>query len=229
MTAPSRSRRHRLLCLLCPLLLILGVPAAHAADPAETRDFLVLIDGKQAGSYQLSVTPNGGKTLVAESARVRIRFGLYTYTYKFDGSEVWDGAHLERLEATSVEGSKRTVVAAVMQGDRATITVNGRGRQDLACPWSTTHWRLPPPGLLDRPLAILDVDTGKRVEGRLHLIETVRLQLAGQVRTCKHYRVTGGDQAEVWYDDTDRLVRQQTVEDGHRTELRLTGLRQNAP
>lgn len=225
MTASSQPCRHA--SLLCPaLLLALCAPAARAADTAETRDFQVFVDGKPAGQFHLTVAPaEGGKTVVNARAAVRVRFGLYTYTYSYQGTEVWTGDRLERSQGTSTERKKQTSVSAVMQGERATIAVNGQGRTDLPCSWTTTHWRLPP-GAKDNPtLAILDVDGGKRLQARLQRIESVRLNIAGQARPCTRYRVSGGDQAEMWFDEGGRLVQQLTVEDGHRTELRLTAIR----
>jgi hypothetical protein len=232
MTVPSSSRRQRLFCLLCSAFLVLCVPGRADLRAAEVRDFLVFVGGKPAGSYRITIAANAadGKTLVTEVARVRVRISLINYTYTYDGTEVWQGDRLERAEATAVERGKATRLQAVVHGDKsATITVNGRAREDLPCSWANTHWCLPLFAQPGRPLAILDMDTGNRVSGRLDLIETVQLRLAGQVRTCKHYRVSGGDQAELWFDENNRLVRQQTIEDGHRTELRLNALRQDTP
>ena len=195
-------------------------PVARAADKAETRDFQVFVDGKPAGQFHLIVTPaEGGKTIVNARASVRVRFAFYTYTYSYRGTEVWAGDRLERSQGTSIERKKKTTVTAVMQGEQTTITVNGQGRTDLPCAWTTTHWCLPP-GARDNPtLAILDVDAGKRLQASLRRIESTPLNVAGQVRTCTRYRVSGGDQAEMWFDETGRLVQQLTVKDGHRTDL----------
>jgi hypothetical protein len=227
MTASSQSRSPCLASLLCPtLLLSLVAPAARAAGQAEVRDYQVVVDNKPAGHFHLTVSPGeGGKTVVKAEAAVRVRLRLFTYTYSYQGTEVWAGDRLERSWGNSADGGKKHTVAAVIQGDRATITVDGRSRSDLACAWTTTHWRLPPHTGQEATLAVLDVDAGKRLQARLQRIETVQLSIAGQVHSCTHYRVSGGDEAEMWFDESNRLVRQFTIEDGHRTELRLTGVR----
>ena len=227
MTVSSQARLPRLTSLLYPaLLLSLVAPVARAAGQAEVRDYQVVVDNKPGGHFHLTVSPaDGGKTIVKAEAAVRVRFGLYTYTYRYQGNEVWAGDRLERSWGHSADGGKKHTVAAVMQGDRATITVDGRSRTDFACSWTTTHWRLPPHAGVEATLAVLDVDAGKRLQARLQRIETVQLSIAGQVHNCTHYRVSGGDEAEMWFDENNRLVRQFTVEDGHRTELRLTGVR----
>ena len=227
MTVSSRSRLPRLASLpYAALLFSLAGPATRAAAQAEVRDYQVTVDNKPAGHFHLTITPaDAGKTVVKAEAAVRVRFGLYTYTYRYQGSEVWAGDRLERSWGHSADGGKKHNVAAVVQGDRATITVDGSSRTDLACSWTTTHWRLPPLPASHSTLNVLDVDAGKRLSARLQHIETVRLNIAGRVQTCNHYRVSGADVAEVWFDEGNRLVRQFTVEDGHRTELRLTGVR----
>jgi hypothetical protein len=37
--------------------------------------------------------------------------------------------------------------------------------------------------------------------------------------------VRGGVQVDVWYDQNERLVHQESLEDGHRTVLEITGIR----
>ena len=53
---------------------------------------------------------------------------------------------------------------------------------------------------------------------------TVNARVAGQAVECAHYRVSGGAQADLWFDANERLVRQDSIEDGHRTVLELTRL-----
>jgi hypothetical protein len=208
-----------------PLLFLLS-PMVQASEQAQTRDYQVMVDNKPAGHFHLTISPApDGKTVVTAEAAVRVRIKLFVYTYQYQGTEVWAGDRLERSQGHSADGGKKHTVAAVMQGDRATITVDGRSRADLACSWTTTHWRLPPQAKDDARLAVLDVDAGKRLQARLQRIATERVNIAGQVHACTHYRVSGGDEAEMWFDESNRLVRQFTIEDGHRTELRLTGVR----
>ncbi len=197
-------------------LIVLALPSA--AD--EARDFQVLIDGKSSGEHHLRITADGGKTVVQTSADVRARFGLFNYTYSFRGSEVWDGKQFERASGVCVDGGKRTEVEARNQADRCVVSVNGKSRTLAGCAWTTLQWQLPS----GTSLASLDVDTGKRLQVTLQRVAVEKLML-DEERNCTRFHLAGDAQADLWFDDTGRLVRQVSVEDGHRVELRLVRLR----
>src|SRR5438045_2304411 len=91
-----------------------------------------------------------------------------------------------------------------------TICVDGTGR--------------PAAELRERTLSWLDATAGRALAGRLQRVGPARLIVSGQTIDCTHYRVTGQAQADLWYDARDRLVRQETLEDGHRTVLVLKEL-----
>jgi hypothetical protein len=48
------------------------------------------------------------------------------------------------------------------------------------------------------------------------------VQLGNTLIPCTEYRLSGDVDVHVWLDAQGRVVRQQSVEDGHHTELRLT-------
>ena len=40
-----------------------------------------------------------------------------------------------------------------------------------------------------------------------------------------HYRITGKVNVDLWYDGSERLVRQEWIEQGHKTIVELRGVR----
>src|SRR5262249_12721149 len=91
--------------------------------------------------------------------------------------------------------------------------------------WTTSYWRLPDGERTDRDIALLDADTAKEIAAKLDYVETKPITVAGQTVQCAHYRLRGGVQVDLWYDGKDRLVRQESIEEGHRTVLDLTSVR----
>src|SRR5262249_46621335 len=121
-------------------LLLTGI-----ASGDEVRQFQVLIDGKPAGTHQFRIASGAaGRTVVTAQADVKARFGLIPYTYSFRGQEVWNGARLESLQCTSLDGGTRTVLSASMDERQIRVTVNGRTRADGPIAWTTLEWQLPP-------------------------------------------------------------------------------------
>jgi len=49
--------------------------------------------------------------------------------------------------------------------------------------------------------------------------------VAGQSVSAAHYRLVGDVKVDLWYDAQDRMLRQDSLEDGHRTVLELTRIR----
>ncbi len=207
---------------------ILLAPGMAAAADTETRDFTISIDGKRAGEYHMTISrqDDGTATMVGE-ADVRLSFfgGLKVYTYQYRGTEAWKDGRLQRLDGTSNDDGKAYAVSVVPDNDKLRLRVNGQERLIRPDVWVTTYWRLPVAAQRNGAVPLLDGDTGKEINATLKYVGPGQVNVGGQARNCAHYRLTGGVQVDVWYDDQERLVRQEWVEDGHKSILELTRVR----
>jgi hypothetical protein len=217
----------------CRWLLILGTalcvcgPSRGQVADTEVRSFAIQIDGKPAGNYQLTIVQQeDGSAAVTGQADVRVTFALFTaYRYTYRGKEIWKDGRLQRLESTTNDNGKHFSVVAVAEGNNLRVTVNGQQRASRPDVWTTSYWQLPDGERARRDVALLDADTAKDIAGKLEYVETKPITVAGQNVQCAHYRLSGGVQVELWYDGKDRLVREESIEDGHRTVLELTAIR----
>lgn len=198
----------------------------QAAEP-ETRAFSIQIDGKPAGTYQMSIVQqDDGSTVVTGQADVKLSVGLFMgYTYTYRGRELWRDGRLQRLESNTNDNGKRFSVFAIAEGNSLRVGVNGQQRMSRPDVWTTSYWRLPEGERVVRDLALLDADTAKDIAGKLEYVETKPITVAGHTVPCARYRVSGGVQVDLWYDGKDRLVREESIEEGHRTVLDLTSIR----
>jgi hypothetical protein len=207
------------------LVLAVGGPAARAAD-VETREFSVRVDKKQAGSYVMTFTrQDDGSVTLAAQANVRVSYLIYKYTYTYQGTETWKDGQLLKLESAANDDGKQFTVSAWPEGDSLKVRTNGQQRQTRRDVWTTTYWHTPDARFHNQAVPLLDADTGKDINAHCQYVGTQQLTAAGQVLNCKHFRLTGGVTVDVWYDDQDRLVRQEALEDGHRTILELARIR----
>jgi hypothetical protein len=87
--------------------------------------------------------------------------------------------------------------------------------------WVSTYWRLPPARFRNQNVPLIDADTGKDLNATLRFVGMENTPVAGQSVQCAHWRITGGVQVDLWYDGYDRLVREESIEDGHKTLLEL--------
>jgi hypothetical protein len=191
----------------------------------EVREFDIFVKGKPAGRSTIRIrTASDGRITANTEAKVSLSFVVYTYRYEYHGSETWHNGRLLETQSQAVDDGKRLGVRATVDGQGSRIALVGQPVQQGPILWMTTsYWHLPriEPSAA---LTILDADTGRQLVSRLERVATETFPLAGGRAPCTHYRLIGDANAELWFDASDRLVRQKTVEDGYPTELRLARL-----
>jgi hypothetical protein len=205
--------------------LSLGGDAVRAADQ-ETRDFRVYVDGRPArGGVQMVIQrQDDGTVQMSCSTRITVKVLFVTYNYTYNGRETWKNGRLQQF-ASSGDDGKRFEITAVAEENGLRVRANGQ--EHLARPesWVTSYWSLPDPKLRDQVVPLIDGDTGRDLACRIQHIGTVQMPVAGQVQNVNHYRLSGKVAVDVWYDTSERLVRQEWVEEGHRTVLELARIR----
>ncbi len=202
--------------------IILAVGTAHAAPPPqEVRVFRVNVDQKAAGEYRMTIRQDGDTATLTAQADVKVRVLLISYVYTFRGSEVWKGDRLTRLDTNTVDDGKRFNVTAWAEGTGLKLRANGQERVTSPELWVSTYWRLPAAKFRNQNVPLIDADTGKDINGQLRFVAMENTPVAGQTVQCAHWRVTGDKPVDLWYDGYERLVRQESVEDGHKTQLEL--------
>jgi hypothetical protein len=164
-----------------------------------------------------------GEALISLSA---LRGLIKTFKYTYDGIEIWKDGRLLSFRSETDDNGTKYKVSANPEGDRLRVTVNGRERVTTGIVvWVTTYWQLPDPKFRGQPMALLDADTGNDVNGTLQYIGLAPVTIAGQPVNCNHYQLTGNVTVDFWYDGSDRLVRQEWVESGHRIVLHLASVK----
>jgi hypothetical protein len=226
LTAPSPSdRRPAALLLLLVTLALSGASRAAAADK-EVRDFTTLIDRKPAGNYRMTIsTDDQGNVTMEGSATISLNIlRIKTYSYSYQGTEVWKDGRLLKLSSNSNDDGTKYAVSAKAEKEGLRVTVNDRERVTRGDVWVTTYWRLPDAKFRGQAVALLDADTGRDLSGTLQFVGTAPLAVANQQVNCAQYRLTGDVTIDFWYDGSDRLVHQEWVEGGHRVVLHLTSI-----
>jgi hypothetical protein len=207
-----RSSAVALFCLLAPY--------ASAAD-TETRVFNVTVDGKPAGEFRMAIrTGDDGNESLALSAEVRVRQIIGGYRYSYRGSETWTSGRLRQFDATSNDNGKNHTVRVTADGDKLRLTVDGLTRTSRSDLWPTSYWRLPAVNA-GQAVTLLDADTGEEQAARVDALASSKITVAGKLADVTRVHVTAPTPADLWYDARGRLVRQETIEDGHKTVLDL--------
>lgn len=235
----------------CFAAAILGArcAAAVAAEPRvvdlETREFKVSVDGTPRGTCTMQIRrrDDGTETLSIKSG-LAFNYVVYNYRYSSTGNEVWKDGRLVALENDADFNGKAYRVKAGPADKGLDLTVNGKRSNVSADVWVTSYWQLPEQierrlnaeqtGIVQtagtrtkaaqRALAVslLDSDKGRPLRGRVERLGEETLTVAGKRSACTHYRIGGDVEVELWYDSERRLVRQESVDSGHKSVLELT-------
>lgn len=206
------------------IVSMLMPPISWAGAPqVETRNFAISIDGKPAGDYHMTIRLDNGLYLISGQADVKVRYlgGVYTYVYSYNGNEVWKDGRLQRLETASNDNGKKFSVSALVDGNTLRVKVNGQERRCRPDVWTTSYWFLAAANFRNQAVPLLDVDTGREIAAQLQFVGNSAIKVSGKVQNCAQYRLRGGVQVDLWFDAQERLVREEMVEDGHRTVLEL--------
>lgn len=201
----------------------LAVEAAGTSPAvAERRLYDVSIDNKPAGSYALVVTqaPDGVADVQSKAA-VDFPFFLHHYKYSYSGHEVWKGDDLSAFDSTSNNDGKACTIHAIKKEDGLHVTTNGKDRLVPSDVVTSSYWHLPARPAQAREVQMLEVDTGLTFKAVFNRLSDERISIADKMENCQHYKLSGGDTVELWYDASKRLVRQLSTDEGHKTVIQL--------
>jgi hypothetical protein len=214
-----------LACWLAAGVVLAGAWQGRAAD-VETRDFNVIVDGKVRGEAHMTIHRKDDGTIeFACDTDVHVSYLLLKYHYSYRGREVWKDGRLQAFASATNDDGTRYQVTAVAAGDGLHLTVNGSERVVPANVWLTSYWALPDAKRRDELIPLIDADTGRDLDCRIRKIGEVQVPVAGVLQNATRYQLSGKVNVDVWYDAADRLVRQEWIEDGHRTRLELVRVR----
>ena len=199
------------------------VPWARAAE-TEVRVFNVTVDGKDAGKYRMAFTKESDGTLtVSCDAHVKVKVAFVTaYHYDYTGTEAWKDGRLVSLRSVSDDDGKKFDVTATATEKGLSVKVNGREKAVAADAYLTTACCLPDARRRGGDLPLMEADNGQEIKGKIQEVATGTLNVGGTDVAVTRYRLKSLVEHEIWYDRSDRMVRQEWTEDGHKTVLQLT-------
>jgi hypothetical protein len=206
------------------LALVLAAGPSRAAD-IETRDFSVVVAGKPAGEVHMTIhRQDNGSIVMRCDTDIKVNL-VVNYKFIYRGLEVWKDHRLVRFDSNTDDNGKRYIVSAVAEKDKLKVKVNNVERVVRGDVWLTSYWSLPAPKLRSGPIVLLDADNGRELDAKIQFVANEKLRIAGHEVTLNHYRLTGKVTVDLWYDGSDRLVRQEWSEQGHKAILELLRVR----
>jgi hypothetical protein len=216
--------RFNRLFFLATALLASRAQAQTAPAREEVRQYQVLVRQKPVGTVSIRIQElQDGSMHSITDTLVEAEFFLMKHRYEYHGQETWRGDRLTQLESHTNDNGKLLAVSSILDSDRSTVKLKDQSPQvGPAFVMTSNYWRLPDAKWTKGKFTIIDSDTGTPLAVKLTTIGADTLVVENRTIACQHYRISGDTAAELWFDQQGRLVRQQTVEQGFATEVRLT-------
>ncbi|HVW00619.1 MAG TPA: DUF6134 family protein [Planctomycetaceae bacterium] len=204
-------------------LLFAGPVPSWAADtPAERRHYRVAVDGTDRGRMlmKISVAADGSESMESET-EVIANYLVYKYQYTSRGIETWKAGRLQKIEGKANYNGKVYQISGAAQDGKIRLNVNRQERMVRGDVWPTSYWKLPADARKRKELALIDADKGHDIAARMQFVANETVAVEGRRIACEHYRLSGAVQVDLWYDAEQRLVRQESIESGHKTTITL--------
>jgi hypothetical protein len=218
--------RRSVSCCLISVVCLAFLALPVAATDIEQRQFIIFVNGKEAGSSKMTIVQkDDGTTDMSATVDVKFRRVFSDYHLKITTQESWKDGRLVGMKSSSTENSKQTEVVVTLENKQLRMRVNGQERGANPDAWTSSYWKLADARFHNKQVPILEVDSGKEYTGELKFIDNQKLKVAGQLLDCYHFRVTGGPgPTDLWFDRYHRLVRQEFTELGHKTIVQLVNI-----
>ncbi|HUY35149.1 MAG TPA: DUF6134 family protein [Pirellulales bacterium] len=216
-----------LFCLICFVAQAADGPTSPVVAE-EFREFEVFVKDKPAGKSTIRITETAdGATRVDTEASVKLDYFVYVYRYEFHGRETWREGRLVSTENRATDDGKKLIVRARLGAGGSTIETNGKARAAPRFDMTTNYWRAPDMSRRSKQ-SFMNADQGTLHSVEIRAMGAERVMVDRRRIDCAHLRVSGEIEADLWFDDQDRIVGRKTIEDGYPTELRLVRVSRSA-
>lgn len=212
-------------CRLLAIVVLVGLAGPIRASHTETRQFSILVDGKEAGQSQITIVEqDDGSAYMTASARVQLNGLVVNYDLTIECQEWWKDGKLIGMKALCNDNGKKCDLLVTQQAGQLVARVNGVDRAVRPDVWTTSYWKLADARFHNKQVPLLAANTGQERVGQLQYVGSKQLPLGNQLIACYHFRVTGAEQpVDLWFDQHHRLVRQEFTRSGHKTIIQLVG------
>ena len=196
-------------------LILLTVSSLQAQEKHDSRDYIVTVDGKEAGSLKIdyvSVDDDSVDVFVRSNIECRVLF--LPYSYSLDVRESWHDGRLVSLK--SIVNDNGTILRTELRKSGRTfdVTVNDRLLQQISDCNASTTFAVRPRLVGSADQLTLDIDTGKTANLPWSDMGSQDVAVDGANIVGHRFRVSDECGTQVWYDDSNRLIKQTFKDSG---------------
>jgi hypothetical protein len=198
-------------------------PPALAAD--EVRSYDITVGSDKIGSARFVISKrDDGSIMVTNEADVKVSVLWVKVTYWLRSYEIYKDGALQRLASNCYDNGERRNVEVELEGDQLHVKATGKESVLPRSVWTTSFWSLPPASARGEAQSFLDVDRGREQGGTLKFVKTEQCTAGGRTFACTQYHVHHDDDLDLWFDESDRLVRMERRKFTKRVVMQLTSV-----
>ena len=167
-----------------------------------SSNFEVVRNGKVLGHHRFEFITNQQRLEVEVSAEIEYRlFSIPLYTHSHLATEVWQDGRLISMKATTNDDGERLVLS-VQVSDNGLIIESPQGREKV--PGTTLPASFWSAAMLNSE-TLFSTLRGGILPIEVEYIGDQIMEVKGEPRPTKHYRMTGGVERDLWFDSSDNM------------------------
>lgn len=223
---------HARLRLLGPLIVVVAALVLPArAEPPEgtTLEFAIQRNGSQIGTHRISYSRDRTDVMVDHVIDIQVGVGFVDlYRYHLTSRERWRAGRLIGLDAhVNKNGEPLQVMLRAMRHDTTVQSPSGSRTVPEGVVPQSPSWNVFAVAASGARTAMIDAETGVLATVSVTGPAAETITVGGASRATRRYAVHGADNATLWYDEHDLLVKKRLLApDGSTIEYTL---RRGAP
>lgn len=183
---------------------VLAAPACQIFPPDGRADFQVIRNERVIGAHRITFARTGGAFAVRTDVEIELGLlGVPVFRFEHRAEEIWRDGWLHGVTSDTDDDGKRYAVRAERRDGVFQGAVNGKGFTVSGYIIPSSLWH-PDTVKVD---ALFDTIDARLKPVRARLVAEAPVTVGGAAVSAKRYRVVGGLERDLWYDETCRLVR----------------------
>jgi hypothetical protein len=183
---------------------LLAMPLAALADDAGEYTFTVLKDGAPVGRHRVEFDRAGDRTEIREESEIEVRLAMIpVYSFEHEARQIWEDGRAVLIDATTNDNGEELQISVRTDGEGYIRTVNGRVDKFDNSMAVLAFWNK---DTLKHHL-FFSVVEDKTLQASFEFAGKERITIAGAPLDVDHYRMTGDEERELWYDAAGHLAR----------------------
>ena len=193
-------------CAFLTVTLALGATGLHAEPQVQRLSFAITRNGQQIGQHDMEIAREGAATTVDFRTQIAVKvMFINAYSFSYAGRESWNADSFVSFESQTNDNGKPHAVTASASADKTAIKADGKTIEAPANVIPASFWNL---AFLTRT-AFFHTETGLPLKIAVSDLGAEQIATRLGSRLAHHYRLTGGLERDLWFDQAGTPLRYQ--------------------